>query len=245
MLTTNQHNYIGKGSLLIEILGRIYPLGNVTALKISVDEEKKELKDYENAGGGTINTVSRIKSAGFDFTVTDISPRNLALALRGTTDTQAAASITGEAFADIAFDAALLLSRIPDPAQPIVVKLGTTVLVEGLDYQRIRSTITPLSGGSLHAGDDITVDYHALPENLTDAMTTGAQEYKLIFDGLNEAQSGRPVRVEIPRAKFNPAKALDLIGDDFSDIKIEGDILKDPSLAGTGRSQYFTVRMAA
>lgn len=64
-----------------------------------------------------------------------------------------------------------------------------------------------------------------------------------MFDGLNEAQSGKPVSVTLYRVKFSPTAGLDLIGDDFNKMDIKGAVLQDTSITGTGLSQYIKIAM--
>ncbi|PXX49000.1 hypothetical protein [Aquitalea magnusonii] len=75
-----------------------------------------------------------------------------------------------------------------------------------------------------------------------EALTQVGKEYSLRFEGLNEAQSGASVTVEVYRLKVSPADSLDLIGDDFSTLKVKGAILADSSKPA-GKSQYFKIEM--
>ncbi|WP_137009600.1 hypothetical protein [Aquitalea aquatilis] len=76
-----------------------------------------------------------------------------------------------------------------------------------------------------------------------EALTQVGKEFSLRFDGLNEAQGGASVVVEIYRLKVSPADSLDLISDDFATLKVKGAILADSSKP-VGKSQYFKVEMA-
>ncbi|CAI8818786.1 hypothetical protein [Methylococcus capsulatus] len=58
-------------------------LGNA-ALDLSIEEDTKELADYQNPGGGSIASLSRIKSVTLKLKLWSISKENLALATRGT-----------------------------------------------------------------------------------------------------------------------------------------------------------------
>lgn len=296
----SQYSYIGKGSIYAGIAGKLLPIGNTSALTLSAEEDKKELQDYENAGGGVIDTVSRISRVGLSMTVHNISPENLAIALRGAATATGAGSVSNEA-ATAYVGGLTLLARIPDPAQSLTVTyagaaawaaetayalgtkivdtghiyvvtvagtsddaeptwptdgstvvdgtvtwkdLGVVACAENTDYTRVRAGIIAKAGGKLADGDAVTVSYSALPDNVVQAMVNSGLEYHLVFDGLNEAKSGKPVIVDAFKVKFNPAQALNLIGDEFAELVIEGDVIKDDTKSGAGISQYFTVRMA-
>jgi hypothetical protein len=49
--------------------------------------------------------------------------------------------------------------------------------------------------------------------------------------------------VELFRAKFSPAAALSLIGDEFAELQVEAAVLKDDTKAGVGVSQYAKFRI--
>lgn len=73
-----------------------------------------------------------------------------------------------------------------------------------------------------------------------EALTQTGVEYKLIFEGLNEAQSGASADVTIHRFKPSPADDIALIGDDFATLKLKGAALKDKTQP-VGKSQFFQV----
>ena len=138
-----------------------------------------------------------------------------------------------------------MLDRLPNLAQPLTVHLGATVIAEAGNYERKRSGLYILPNApDLTAGADIAVDYTPLADNLIQALTASGLEFQLVFDGLNEAQSGKPVVITAHRVQFSPAKSLDLISDKFGALKIEGAVLADEAITGTGLSRYFTVRLA-
>ena len=239
----SQYSYLGKGTIYAGVGGRLIPIGNASALSISADEEKKELQDYESEGGGVIASVSRVSAVNVAMTLHNLSPENIALALRGTVSIGGTTAIVDEAHEGVFIGSLVPLARISNRSIALVVKKGADTLVEGQDYKRVRAGVIPLDGGDLVDGDDILVSYTPVADNLVQALVSSGLEYRLLFDGLNEAKSGKSVVVDIFKVKFSPTKALDLIGDDFAELQIDGDVLKDESKTGTGISQYFSVRV--
>lgn len=75
------------------------------------------------------------------------------------------------------------------------------------------------------------------------ALTTGAQTFKMEFDGVNEAATGRTVKVTVHKAKIGAAQGLGFIGDEFGALEITGEVLIDTSIVATGESQFFEVEM--
>ena len=76
-----------------------------------------------------------------------------------------------------------------------------------------------------------------------EALTTGAQTFKLVFEGVNEAATGKTVNVTVHRAKIGAAQGLGFIGDEFAALEITGEVLIDTSINTPGLSQFFSVEM--
>lgn len=288
--------YIGKGQIYIQERGSTNPMqliGNCSKLALTTAEDKKELMDYENGGGGVADSISRLKSADLSFSAHQISPANLALALRGSTTAYTGGTVYYETHENVPGSGLLPLNRFPNTSvTPTVLPLTTaqvsaltqlttaqaavlatnqiaalaavTSSIPALTTSAISALTTAsmtalpaitawtlssaglniVSGGGITAGENISITYTGLADDLVQALISSGLEYRLLFIGLNESQSNRKVVVDVHRVKFSPLKNLDLIGDDYADIQIEGNILKDSDKTGTGISQYFTVRMA-
>lgn len=243
-----QYEYVGKGKVWIRKRGATtdprVQMGNVSKLSLKVDETKKELPDYTSAGGGNQNTLSRVKSVSIDMATSNLSPDNLAIGLRGAITANASVTaIVGETVAAVPGGLAQT-ARLPDSTKPMTVKntAGTTTYADGTDYQRTISGIEVLSTGTITAGS-IKIDYTPLADNVVEALVSSNVEYELVFEGLNEAQSGAPAVLEVHRIKFSPS-GCDLIADDFGELKLSGDVLSDETKTGTGISKFFRDRLA-
>ena len=71
-----------------------------------------------------------------------------------------------------------------------------------------------------------------------------AKDYEMVFVGLNEARSGKPVRIEAYRVKFGPAQALALIsGDEHASLEVTGKLQADTRKTGVGVSTYFNAKV--
>jgi hypothetical protein len=93
------YSYIGVGKIHARIKDSDGPLafvGNCSALRLAISEDKKQLKDYTQVGGGNYNEVRRIASCEFNMTVHDLSAANLARAVFGDTNAITAGSVTDE-----------------------------------------------------------------------------------------------------------------------------------------------------
>lgn len=245
-----QVSYIGKGEVFIQKRGtagaKMVPIGNCSALKFGIAEDKKELNDYTRTGGGLLDSVTTIKSVTASMSVSNLSPENLALATRGTTSAVASATVTDEAHADILLGSLIRLAKVPDITATVTVKKGATVIASAGNWEINGAGLwIAAAPADLLANDDITVSYTALAGDVVQALTTSNEEYTLIFSGLNEARSGKPVIVTVHRLKFSPAASLDWIADDFGQLEMSADVLADATVTGSGLSKYLKIEMAS
>jgi hypothetical protein len=242
-MATNDYIYIGKGTIYLDGV----PIGNCSKLQLAVETEKKQLPDYESAGGGNVDAVERITSVNAAITAHDLSPANLAVATRGAATAYAGGTVTDEAHNDITVGTLIVFNHIPDTAQTITVKRGATTLTGGGDDYTVtgRSGIITHAGGTntLIDGDDLLISYTGKADNIVEALVNAGNEYELFFDGLNEAKSGKPVQVKAFKAKPSPS-SIDFIADDYAGLELNFEIVKDSTKNGTSASQYFTVKSA-
>lgn len=237
--------FIGKGTVYLQSgTNPLVSVGNVNKLAISIAEDRQEMIDYESAGGGVADSVSRIKSMSLDMNAYSFSASNLEVALRGTSAATTATPIVDEAVEAVA-GGLHVLAKLPNPIVAMTVEKGVTAFVEGTDFIRTRSGFTVPAGSTIVSGDDLLVSYTPFAGNALEGLTQGATNCRLVFEGLNEARSGKPVVLEFYRVQFSPTSGLDLIGDKFADITLKGLVLKDETKVGAGQSQYFTMRTAA
>jgi hypothetical protein len=243
-------SFMGKGTVYLQAgTGPLVSIGNVSKLSISVAEDRQDQIDYENAGGGVAETVSRVKSATLDLTGYSFSPENLALAVRGTAAAVTAASVVDEAV--VAVKGSLhVLANIPSfaSADTFTVEGGltdTTMYVEGTDYVRTRSGFTIPSTSTITEGDTLIVNYKSVAGSALQGLVQGAINVRMVFEGLNEANSGKAVIVEAYRVLLSPTKTVDLISDKFGELQLNGTLLKDTTKTAAGASQYFTIKQAA
>lgn len=304
MLTSTTRGYIGKGPLYLKKRGvseAPIPVGNATKVTYKIETERKARIDYQGAGGGELDVQERITAMTGSITVDDITPQNLARALRGSVDTVAAGAVTNEAVSLFGGSKAFF-AYIPDPAQSVTVTvaaypawannhaylvgekiveaarlyvvtvagtssgveptwptnlgtvadggvtwkdMGSTTLVEDTHWQRTRSGIQALAGGTQFDayGTNLEVDYTKNPQYLIQALTDAGTEWEMIFDGLNEVDSGNPVVGRNHRVKFSPTAGLDLLGDEFGSTELEFSVLKDETIVTAGLSQYMQIAM--
>ena len=127
----------------------------------------------------------------------------------------------------------------------VLTCMGKISLVANTDFTYSGSGIVFTSDARVTGGENYLVDYTKKAGNVIEALTSSAKEYELVFEGLNEARSGKPVTVHAYRVKLGAAQNLGLITEDFGVLEMTGKLLKDTSKTGNGISQYFKVKVAA
>lgn len=247
-MANTKQTYLGVGKVYLALYASTDPLlfvGNVSQLDLGVEEDEQSLRDYTQPGGGEYDNVRRVSSVTLAMTQWDLSKENLSRALRGSSSSLAGAAITDEAVV-ARLGGLVELARLPDPAVALTVTntAGSTTYLLGTDYERTPSGFIPLESGAITEAQALEVSYTALATDVVEALRSADQSYRLVFEGLNEAESGRAVVVRINRAKFGPLQNLPLIGDGFASITVNGSVLADPAVTAVGRSKYFRIERA-
>jgi hypothetical protein len=244
--TTTDYSYIGVGQIYMrdrnQVGGGLVPIGNVSALTLAVSEETKAQRDYARAGGGTKNEVRRIEGVEASITIHDLSAENLALALYGDATAVDAGTVSQEVITVV--KGALVPLAHVGPTDVVVTEDTDTdpaTYTAGTDYE-VRPGGIWFPSTTTIPGATVRVAYSHPAQDVVQALTQAAGEYELLFDGINEARSGKASVVRIHRLRFGPAAALDLIGDDYAGLELTGTLLTDDT-QGAGLSRFFNAKV--
>lgn len=240
------YSYLGSGSILFREFGSATPLvtiGNCTELKFTPQEEVKSLLDSTQPGGNKRNEVRRLTGVDMSLTFTDFNAQNFALGLRSSATTIAGGTATDEAA--VAYKGGYTkLAKIAKTITTVEPAGGGTAYTAGTDYELrdgmlyIPSTSTiaaPVAGA---ANIDVTYTYDA--QEKVEALVSSNKQYELVFVGLNEARSGKRVRVHAYKVSGGVLQEMSVIGEDFASGTINGALLADGTKTGDGISQYMT-----
>lgn len=119
----------------------------------------------------------------------------------------------------------------------VLSKTGAAVV---LQVATTGKTLTTAAGTKLsYDGLPLTVDYTYEDQVQVDALTEGASELYMRFEGLNTADENKPVVVEVFRFLTDPLKELSLISDTVQQFVLEGSVLADTTRPSG--SKYFVV----
>lgn len=223
------------------------PIGNVLELGIEHDEDVKKQDDMTALGGGTHAEVRRIKDAKLTMKLADLNVVNMSRAIFGLASEKAAGTVTDEAHA-ATLGGLVRLAHI-QPTE-VTLKKGATagaateVVALGNYEARPEGVFLYADAAGIVDDDLLWVSYTYGAYAVIEAMTTKSVELALTFGGLNEADGGKPVVIDIFRASQGITKKLALINKDFGALDVEGSILLDATKTGAGISRYYKVSMA-
>lgn len=238
--------YLGAGQVYARAendAAALAPIGNVSELKLSIEEESKTLQDYTRGGGGTYAEVRRIQGVSISATLHDMNRENLSRALYGEAGEAAAGSASDEVHT--AYKGGLIrLAHINPSAVTVTSEDGATTYAADTDFEVRSEGVFILDAGAIADGDKIKVNYTYPAYDIVEALTRSGVILEMSFGGVNEADSGKPVVVDLFRVSLGAAKDVSLIGDDFASLQLEGKLLVDQSKTGAGISRYMKVSMA-
>lgn len=238
------------GQVYAKVYGSVglpLPIGNVLELSLEHDEDIKKQDDMTALGGGTHAEVRRIKDAKVTMKLADLNVVNLSRAIFGESSEKAAGAVTDEPH--IATQGGLIRLTHIQPTE-VTVKKGaivgsaTPVTAAGNYEVRPEGVFINADSPGVTDSDKLWVSYTYGAYAVIEAMTTKAVELALTFGGLNEADGGKPVVVDIYRASQGITKKLALINKDFGALDVEGTVLLDSTKTGVGISRYYKVSMA-
>lgn len=222
------------------------PIGNVIKLALEHSEDVITQPDMTKLGGGNYAEVRRVKEVAIQMELSDINTTNLQRALLGTSGSVEGDVVTDEPHV-VALGGLVRLAHInPSDVEVVDDTTPTPATIPAAGNYEVRAEglyILP-NAKDLADGDTIHIAYSYGDYTTIEALTTKAAELDLVFGGLNEADSGKPVIVEIWRASQGVSKSLALItGSDFATLEVEGNVLQDPNKTGAGVSRYYKVSM--
>lgn len=243
--------FSGQGALLLgdrDINGEaagLLPVGRVGELAISVETTEQEIKETCSGGRLVDKVLVQEVNATVTMTLSSFNKANLALALYGQGSSIVGASVTNEVRTAY-LDKWVPLANIKVSAVVITNVAGTTTYVLGTDYllNTDAGSFMPLSTGAITASQTLHVDYTFAAQDNIEVVTSSAAPIRYArFEGLNTADTNKPVIVDIFKLSTKPLAELPLINDEALEMPIEAKVLAD-ALHTVG-SQYMRIRYIA
>lgn len=242
---TAVYTYFVSGKVYIKTYGAEdqfeFP-GLVDQIQLAINENTINLADRTQPGGGNYAQVRRIESMTMSITHRDFKPSVLARALFGEYNNVNGATASAEVH-DAYLDRFIPLNH-PGPYTTVSVtddatSPGTIVQQGNYEVRPAGIYILP-DAADIEDGDTIKVTYTYPKYTRIQALTQSPPEVTIFFEGLNESDSNNPRPAKFHKVRLGAATALALLsGDDFSELALEGEVLKDTTVTGQGLSQYF------
>lgn len=256
--------YSGQGIVLVsELDANNNPLGfrnvgNVSALGLGIEVTTIEHKESSTGQRATDKRITTETKGTFNMTVENLDKANLELALRGSASAKTGAAVVDESIvarlgltvplANIGIDAGQAFTITSDPS-------GTTY-EEGKNYE------LNAEAGSITFYTDTEQTANGAATNITDAaallvsytyfdydqvlaLNQGIKAYALRFEGLNTADTNKPVVVQVHKIEADPLQELALINDEIGQMAISGSILADTTKDAATESQFFWEKIGA
>ena len=217
-------------------------IGGVAELKLSINEDIKKQGDFAHTGGGTRAQVNRIKDVGLEAKLQDLNLVNLARAVFGTSSQVLSGTVVAEAV--VAHKGGLIRLANPTPTAVVVKKAAVVIPATGNYEVRPEGIFVLENAVGIVDADALTVDYAFGGYDVVQALTIAAPTLEMVFGGLNEADDGKAVVVEIFKVKMGAASGLNLITTDFAELDVKGEVLADPTKSGAGISRFFKTSMS-
>lgn len=239
-------SYIGVGKVHVRQFGvqaALRFVGNVSAFTLKHNLNILKQPDYTRLGGGTAKQVERIDSVVADMTWLSFVPENFALATAGTTNEVTGTTVTAES-AWAYKDSFVPLAHPPSAITTVTSDPTGTTYVAGDDYELSPGGLYIPAGSAIPdattAGNILVTYQSATYDKVEAAVRTSTQLY-LTIEGLNEADSGKPVLIDCWKLSMPPAAQISLIGNTFGELAVSAELLKD-STRGAGLSALYRTR---
>lgn len=194
-------------------------VGAASTFKLTLNTEKKEFKA---PNGRLIKVIYMIPSASASMTLHDISPSNLARAVKATLVPKAAAvGIQKEVGATVAGQIAFLDAV---NVSNVVIKDGEAVVPA--DTYVLDPKFGSITFNSVLAAASVTFD--TAEQNVYSLLTAPNAEFDIKIQIL-DLGTGKPRILHLYRVAVSPTKDLDVIGEDWASLTLELDVLEDPT----------------
>jgi len=232
--------FSGQGKIFVAksvngvVQGGFRWVGNVPDFKPSFDNSNIEHKESYSGARLLDKVVTTEIKAKISATLEEWSKENLALAVRGATQTVTAGSVavgTPEAFPSGLVAGSLVPLKYQN-VSAVVIKdsAGTPATLAATTNYTVQADtgmITIVDPGAFVQPFKASYTYAA--GESTPFFSTAANEVALRFEGVNTANNNQKVIVEIYRVALDPTKELGLISSDFASFVLEGNALVDPT----------------
>ncbi len=239
--------YLGQGKVYAALRGLAGPskgyrlLGNCTKLTIALGRAPM---GKENRGSAPVLLMREPgASPRFALDMEDIQKENMALLLHGANTTIAGSTAATQIIARKGY-------MVPLPHINLTSFTSLKNVAGTITYDPSAYTVN-LASGSIEfaATSGITegatvVAHYVHPGHVTTGAYTNRPEFMALrFEGVNTADDGNPVVVDIFKVKFDPMDELALINDNYAVMSTQGSLYYDDAMFdSTPDGKYLRIR---
>lgn len=205
-------------------------LGNCSAVNLALQTDVLEHKESTSGQRLTDLRLIREKKAQLSIQMEEFSQKNLALAMYGTDSAIAAGSVVSETFPTSLIVGDLVRTAKPDISAPVVTDstgspLTLTLNTDYRVFSAKHGTIEILNLGAYI--QPFKINYSNAAAVNINMLTGSLPERWFRFEGLNTADSDKPVLIEVYRVALDPLKEAAFLGDDILKMELAGSGLYD------------------
>lgn len=215
-------------------------LGDVEQLKVAHRNNQLVWKQHRKPGGGNLSTLDTPDGVSLDVQMQEWTDENMALTLQGKVVQLDPETVTGEEI--LLQPGGLCVTAFPGPTAITLTKTS--------DSSDIPLSAVTVSPAGVRVPDDsaviteptpATIAYTSTAATRIEPLVEAGEEYRLVFDGLNEAEGNRPCIVEVYRWKAPPAEELALIdAENPGKLLSKGEVLANPDVPA-GESPFYRI----
>lgn len=240
------------------------PLGNVPSLSLSIETTKFEHKESMSGSRATDLSIVEEKKGSFTFTMEDIVPANLALAVWGdvvdlvSTPVASESVVAYEGYMGALKNVNVASVVVQDETDTTTYEFGTAPddedskngwidEVNGTYYVfPVAEQTTRLAAATISDEDVLHVAYTAGVATRIDGFTQSGQVKWFRFQGLNTVPGeGQRVIVDIFKGDLDPLNEYALINDQLASVELSGSILYDELQPASGSRFFRQTNVAA
>lgn len=223
------------------VIGKWRWIQDVSAMSIKLAVEKVEHKESFSGQKALVRSFPIGKTATVDMTLHSIGPDNLAMTLYGKVVTKAAGTVTGEVLPTnlVAGDVVALAN--PGISDLVITDSAATPVELDEQYYSVPSDgaygeVQILSLPTPAPTQPFKAAYGYAATKQVGMFTAPQPTIALRYKGINLAEGGAPVIVELFKVATDPLQELALIsdGNSVAGMQISGGILLDTSRPNTG-----------
>ena len=215
-------------------------LGDVEQLKVAHRSNSMLWKQNRRPGGGNLARLDTLEGADLTVQMQEWTPENQAMVLQGKIVEIDAETVTGEAI--VLQPGGLCVLEFPGATSITITETaGSTEVPLSAVEVSAAGVRVPADSTVITALTPCTIAYTSTVARRIEPLVEAGEEYYLVFDGLNEADSNRACIVEVWRWKAPPAEELALIDTgNPGKLLAKGEMLADQSRPA-GESPFYRV----